>query len=857
MKRLMIGLLCLLFMIVASCATLSPIPKETENTDPTLLNDEIIQMNENSTFAATRSNPVTGTKTMLVTVTHWQGEKVLNKAEVEKHTISNDPDSLRSYIMAASGGKLNLQGRVVEAESGPRPESCGMSTSIDEGLKTANANGLNPDDFDYLINVINCPGGGASAHAPGRITGVYGKAGGPHVYKHEFGHNLGYSHGSTYIGCPSDGNTVTAPGGCSLVEYGDTGDSVSGGGTLYPAINRLHSGWLDEGQAVTINRTGLYSLGVLGREGPQLYLIKIPDYTSTAGSLPLLTLEYRKPTAFDNFPEGDNRVNGVWMRYSTDSGNVLNRQIDATPQTAITTDPTLQAGHTFEDDSGKVKVRVCSTSDQEAIIAVALNGAAFPYCSTTVPPPIIQAPIEGAKTGKQPVFAGTSWPGARIVISSPDNPGQALGSTVADGNGRWSVYMLSVHELGNYAYTATQYFGPRHSTASNVRSFQVADMEVLPAVIESPAENIRTGRRPIVSGMGIPGATVVLLKAYDPYNALATTRVDGFGQWAVQVEQPLPISPPVFNMTGYQTLDGKKSYWLANRQINIVDQPDPAIIETPAENISTGRYPVVSGKGIAGATVTLLKAGDPYNALASTVVDGHGHWTVPLTRPLPVSPPVFTMTGYQTLEGKRSYWLANRRINVVDIPSPAIIETPAQNVKTGRKPIVSGKGIAGATVTLLKAYDPYNTLATASVDGYGHWTTQIDTPLPISPPNFTLTGYQTIEGKRSYWLENRVITVVVTPDPPVIESPLANADTNRHPIVSGTGVAGAVIVLLEQNKPYVTLASTIVDGHGKWSVTLERPLPLSPPKFNMTGYQHIDGVRSGWISNLPLNVTGP
>ena len=211
-------------------------------------------------------------------------------------------------------------------------------------------------------------------------------------------------------------------------------------------------------------------------------------------------------------------------------------------------------------------------------------------------------------------------------------------------------------------------------------------------------------------------------------------------------------------MTGYQVLEGKRSGWLANRRFNVVDAPGPAIIETPVENISTGQRPVVSGIGIAGATVVLLKSNDPYNALATTVVDGHGRWSVQVEQPLPVSPPVFTMTGYQVLEGKRSGWLANRRINVVQIPEPAIITTPEKNATTGRRPTISGTGVAGATVLLMQAYKPEVVLATAVVGGDGTWSAQIPVTLPIGP--FNLSGYQTIDGKRSGWITNHPFTVL-------------------------------------------------------------------------------------------------
>ena len=327
--------------------------------------------------------PVVGVKKVLVSVVHWSNGDSLKYDLIQKHTFSDDPGSFQNYIKAASSGKLILDGRVIVHTSGLRPDICKsgspmpIALATSEGDKAARANGLNPADFDYQINIIDCRGGG-SAYRPGRIMGIYGQAGSSHVYNHEFGHNLGYAHGKTYTRCPSAGDRIDAPTRCTTINYGDTGDSVSGGRTLYPANNRWYSGWLDASQAVAISRSGYYRLGVLGANGsadPQLYLINRSDTPSQ------LALEYRKPTPFDNFPPSDNRINGVWMRYTSMAGSVNNTQLDATPETASTADPALAAnGRYIFDSAAGVIVRVCKTTPTYAEIAVGVNSELAPSC---------------------------------------------------------------------------------------------------------------------------------------------------------------------------------------------------------------------------------------------------------------------------------------------------------------------------------------------------------------------------------------------------------------------------------------------------------------------------------------------
>ena len=415
--------------------------------------------------------PVVGTKTVLVTVTHWQDGDALNYPLIKNHTLSSDPDSLQSYLDAASAGKLTLTGQVIESTSGPRPDQCKggspmpMSLAIAEGKKTAQAHGLDPDRFDYVINVVDC-GGNASAFRPGRIIGVYGQSGGSHVYKHEFGHNLGYAHGNTYTKCPKEGDTVTAPTGCTVIGYGDTGDSVSGGATLYPANNRWYSGWLNDEQAAVIERTGLYRLGVLGQKGPQSYLINRPGLVP-----PQVALEYRKPTPFDNFPPTDNRVRGVWVRYTSMGGYLLNTQLDGTPETAPTTDPTLFPGKVLKDEDAGFTIKVCTTSDEGATIAVSIKNEALPTCATApIPPPTATVMYP---TRNPVVFSGTSLPGALINVrykGSLEEDWQDV-NVVSDANGRWSATLPPLSKMGLYTGLVWQKIG--NSASYVYRNFEL------------------------------------------------------------------------------------------------------------------------------------------------------------------------------------------------------------------------------------------------------------------------------------------------------------------------------------------------------------------------------------------------
>ncbi|WP_130932011.1 transposase [Pseudomonas sp. Sample_24] len=462
--------------LLAGCSQTSPVISNRSSFGEFAYSERDVIPNDTS--PPTTQGHVIGPKKVLISVINWQGESTLDAALIEKHTLSTDPDSLRSYILAASGGKLVLTGQVIRQVSGPRPELCKsgipypFSLATAEGEKAAQAHGLKTADFDFLINVIDC-GGFASAHLWGRIMGVYGQAKSPFIYRHEFGHNLGYGHGSTYTKCPKTDSVVSAPTDCVTTGYGDSGDPVSGGSTLFPAKNRWFSGWLDEHQAGFIERSGLYRLGVLGSSGPQLYVINRPGLDPAQ-----LTLEFRKPTRFDGFPADDNRVTGVWARYSNARGALYNTQLDGTPETATMADPTLQMGKVLKDQTAGITIKVCSASDTGATVSVALNGQLQPSCLIGVLPPSIATPAVGAPAAHNPiVVSGKSLPGA-IVAGFCDADIPAKGSedsgveTVANVNGEWKLTCPTLSP-GKHTLYVRQLIGPQISQP-RIRDFVVA-----------------------------------------------------------------------------------------------------------------------------------------------------------------------------------------------------------------------------------------------------------------------------------------------------------------------------------------------------------------------------------------------
>ncbi len=217
-----------------------------------------------------------------------------------------------------------------------------------------------------------------------------------------------------------------------------------------------------------ITQSGLYRLTKLGAPGAQLYLINRPGLKPAQ-----LAMEFRAPTPFDHFPVDDNRVNGVWIRYTTMAASVDNTQVDGTPETSSTADPTFVGGKRFRDDETGTTIEVCSATNSGAVVAVSV-GSTLTRCASALSAPTIRVPAAGAAPVSSPVvFSGTSRPGALINLSY-----RVAGSSnwkdikvSADAHGNWAATLPELIS-GKYNAQAWQTMGSSASLAT-FRNFEV------------------------------------------------------------------------------------------------------------------------------------------------------------------------------------------------------------------------------------------------------------------------------------------------------------------------------------------------------------------------------------------------
>lgn len=457
---------CLLSLLATTAQSTEKIPS---------IQDDAIPTNTPLPLAGVNQRPVIGVKKVLLVAAHWQGDDKIDMQKLYAETASEQPGSISDYIKKASTGKLTFNWTTITASfDKPYP---GFYPGFTDAEQAAQAQGYDPKSYDYIFIFIGKNIGG-QADMPGNMLIVGAVDYGHFYWAHEFGHNLGFNHGKIYTKCRQSNDIVFAPDQCEVINpqpYASTphdpGDPVNQGKGLFPANYRWFAGWLDNSQAAVINKTGLYRLGVLGGDGPQLYLID----RGPGQSPQQIALEYRQPNPpYDNFPPTDNRAKGVWVRYTTMGDIVTNLQLDATPETATTTD-TLLPGKVLKDETAGITVTVCTASRNGATIAVSVNGEAATSCTKAISPPIIQSPAPGIPAAPNPIiFSGTSLPGALINVSYKTSQGSVWKDVkvVADATGVWQAPLPSLSS-GKYNGQVWQTIGNNASLA-NFRNFEVA-----------------------------------------------------------------------------------------------------------------------------------------------------------------------------------------------------------------------------------------------------------------------------------------------------------------------------------------------------------------------------------------------
>jgi hypothetical protein len=163
---------------------------------------------------------------------------------------------------------------------------------------------------------------------------------------------------------------------------------------------------------------------------------------------------------------------------------------------------------------------------------------AFTWIVDTVAPaaPVLSAPVDGSFTNhNEPTVSGTAEPGSTVTIYVD---GVAVGTTVADGSGNYSLTLSSPLSDGPHSVKATA-----TDASNNVSGYSAADpftVDTVPPaapVIKTPSAGATTSDdTPTITGTAEAGSTVTV---YVDGKAVGTTTADGSGNWSLTPSVPL------------------------------------------------------------------------------------------------------------------------------------------------------------------------------------------------------------------------------------------------------------------------------------------------------------------------------
>lgn len=404
-------------------------------------------------------------------------------------------------------------------------------------------------------------------------------------------------------------------------------------------------------------------------------------------------------------------------------------------------------------------------------------------------------------------FSGAGYPGAFVEVTKLSGPGSQTVTPVKVGSASaWSVDSAN-WPPGQYSFKATQ------KVLDNSGGWIVSTEYAFSYTVLLPLPTVSHTRdyRPVFSGDGYNGATVVLFNPGTDRKVAPDARVNG-ERWSSTASE---VWGPTFKRKVHlrQELNGQASPGWVELEVSIAPL---APIITDIIIVDDGQYkPTFKGTCWNGAQVTLRFSDGGRDELAT--VNG-GQWTCVRDAPFGVDI-LHTVTVTQRAAEQNSPAATQKFSFNRFIPRP-VFTAPAPGSEVGPNLRVTGTGgIAGGKIELYDAQFGGLVGTSESLMTDGDWEVQLQN---LTFRDYYLYAVQVMGGRPSERSEELRFTVVVLP--PVIEVPGPDSAQPRVGTVSGTGLPNAVVTVWLQGVAEPILTGVRVDNNGHWqseAVTLD------------------------------------
>ncbi|MFY0405747.1 Ig-like domain-containing protein [Solicola sp. PLA-1-18] len=469
---------------------------------------------------------------------------------------------------------------------------------------------------------------------------------------------------------------------------------------------------------------------------------------------------------------------------------------------------------------------------------------------TTAPDaPVITTPTAGEQTADTtPTVEGSGEVGAVVTVREGAT---VLCTDTVGADGRWTCVVDPALAPGSHTVTATQTDAAGNaSPASPGRTFTVTAPDTTPPpvpTITSPLPGSSTpDTTPTVSGTAEAGATVTVREGA---LVLCQDEADAQGDWSCTVSPAL--SPGAHSITATaadaagNTSQATPSVGFTVTALDTTAPLAPVIDQPATGTTSPDATPTVSGRGEAGATVTVLAGATP---VCTAVVDRLGTWSCTVSPALAVG--TYTLTATQADDAGNVSPASEGVTYTVDgtdteAPTAPVITAPVGGTTTNdQRPTIGGTGETGATVTVREG----STVVCTAVVTAGTWTCTPTTALDGG--SHTVTATQT-DPAQNLSDPSQPVTFTVevvdeqAPLAPVIASPTdGDTTTDTTPTVSGTGEPGATVTVKDGT---TTVCTVRVGTQGDWTCT--PTTPLAGGNHPLTATQTDDADNTSPVSN--------
>lgn len=281
----------------------------------------------------------------------------------------------------------------------------------------------------------------------------------------------------------------------------------------------------------------------------------------------------------------------------------------------------------------------------------------------------------------------------------------------------------------------------------------------------------------------------------------------------------------------YQHLgtDNRWSKWHTTSQFFI---SMPLTITSPSSGQALwGRSGTISGQATTLGHVQIVRADDRKPLSGVGTLQSGTNWSLGLDESLP--PGTHTVQVKHWMTGFTPIYSDNFTFILRPLPS---ITTPGNNGVIGQKPVVSGTGEPGATVSIYKSGDGQTVYGTATVEGNRSWSTKLIHDLPQGV--YKLAAKQSKENSDSGWIDTplqvKVLGVLS------ISSP-ANGEQEQNFTMTGSGGLGNQNVQFEifTGGGLTSWGVGSVQNNGSWSIALSN---LTPGPLRLTASQKLAGI---------------